>query len=58
MAGGHAWQRGGSVWHTVNDRSICILLECILVTDIFKTMLNKKNESYMQELRTFEIVIL
>ena len=28
--GGHAWQ-GGHAWHTVNERAVRILLECILV---------------------------
>ena len=34
MAGGHAWQ-GGHAWHTVNERAVRILLECILVLTIF-----------------------
>ena len=42
MAGGHVMQgacmhgrgvcmAGGCVWHMVNERAVCILLECILV---------------------------
>ena len=47
MAGGHAWQGvcvaggvhgGGCAWQilrdTVNERAVCILLECILVMNI------------------------
>ena len=35
--GGHAWQKGGHAWDTtrygdtINERPVCILLECILV---------------------------
>ena len=46
MCGGHAWQEGMRdkhtpseqilrLWHTVNERAVRILLECILVCHIF-----------------------
>ena len=42
VAGGHAWQGGHAwregvcmpLWHVVNERVVCILLECILVSNM------------------------
>ena len=34
--GQHVWQRGGARYRdTINERAVCILLECILVVSIF-----------------------
>ena len=37
MARGHAWQ-GGHAWHTVNERAVHILLECILFSLTFSVI--------------------
>ena len=37
MARGHAWQ-GGHAWHTVNERAVRILLECILFSLTFSVI--------------------
>ena len=44
VARGHAWQGGyharrGPAWHTVNERAVGILLECILVVTYIPAIL-------------------
>ena len=52
MAGGCAWQggvRGHILWDTVNERTVRILLECILV---LKCIVSMKGQWYVHTLRT------
>ena len=59
VAGGHAWLAGGGGVHrirrdTVNERAVRILLECILVCEIFLPLLSVQRKTYVSNnLRVF-----